>query len=585
MKDQILKGYADDFAKAYGLGEVDDAVVFEHFANYCVTSKQYPREFDFDTLRVGGSDDIGLDGAAFIVNGNIVSAPEEVEYLLKSNGYLDVSFIFIQTKKSAHFKGDQVGTLIFGIKSFFDDQPAIPENEDIKNLRLIKEAIYRNSINFQSSPTLNLYFVTTGEWKEPAQITGRVKKELSDLDSKKLFSDVQFNYYDAEKLKQAYREINRKTVKEVSFHNHVALPDIPGVRQSFVGSIAAKEYVRLISDNENKLQKYLFDDNVRDFQGSNKVNREIEKTIQDPKEQAALSVFNNGITIIAKKVEPIGKKMKLTDFQIVNGCQSSHVLFRNKSSLLEDTHIVVKVIETTDYDFATRVVKATNRQTEVKDEAFESLSQFHKDLEDYYKAKAKMVTDPIYYERRSKQYDGSPTVRAGQVISLSTQINTYVAAVLEQPQSTHRYYGELLESNRPRMFKKDHNLEEYYISALALKRIEGAFKKNVLDGRYKNFKFHLLYLTYQFYMAKKKLTPSYGFENVIADLNDLKNCSSVFKAALSAIAKCLRNSSMTLHDAARSKVFTDSVKQELKSQIPTTHVTKPSSGRAKGARR
>ncbi|WP_133513260.1 AIPR family protein, partial [Candidatus Thiosymbion oneisti] len=417
MKDQILKGYVDDFATAFELEGIEDSIVFEHFVNYCITSKQYPREFDFDILRVGGMDDNGFDGAAFIVNGNIVKAPEEVGYLLKNNGYLDVSFIFIQTKKSAHFKGDQVGTLIFGIKSFFDDKPAIPENDDIQNLRRIKEEVYRNSIGFQSSPTLNLYFVTTGEWKEPAQITGRVEKELRDLESKKLFSSVEFNYYDADKLKQAYREINRKTVKEVSFHNHVALPEIPGVRQSFVGSISAKEYVRLISDNENNLQKYLFEDNVRDYQGYNKVNREIERTIKNSKEQAALSVFNNGITIIAKKVEPIGNKMKLTDFQIVNGCQSSHVLFENKLSLLEDTHVVIKVIETTDYDFATRVVKATNRQTEVKDEAFESLSQFHKDLEDYYKAKAKTVPDPIYYERRSKQYDGSPTVKTGQVIS------------------------------------------------------------------------------------------------------------------------------------------------------------------------
>ncbi len=585
MKDQILKGYVEDFARAYELREVDEAIVFEHFANFCVTSKQYPREFDFDALRVGGSDDIGLDGAAFIVNGNIVRTPEEVEYLLKNNGYLDVQFIFIQTKKSAHFRGDQVGTLIFGIKSFFDDHAAIPENEDIQNLRLIKEAIYRNSIDFQNPPTLSLYFVTTGEWKEPAQITGRVKKELRDLESKKLFSDVDFNYYDAEKLKQAYREINRKTVKEVLFHNHVALPDIAGVRQSFVGSISAKEYVRLISDNDNNLQRYLFDDNVRDFQGSNKVNREIEKTIRNPKEQAALSVFNNGITIIAKKVEPIGKKMKLTDFQIVNGCQSSYVLFRNRSSLLEDTHVVVKVIETTDYDFATKVVKATNRQTEIKDEAFESLSQFHKDLEEYYKAKAKSVPDPIYYERRSKQYDGSPAVRAGQVITLPTQINTYVAAVLEQPQSTHRYYGELLESNRPRMFKKGQNLEEYYISALALKRIERAFKMGVLNGRYKIFRFHLLYLAYQFFMAKKKLTKSYGFENIISELSDQESCNKVFKAAMNSIIKCFKASPMSMHDAARSRAFTDSVKQELKSQLPNTHVTKPSSGRAKGARR
>ena len=120
--------------------------------------------------------------------------------------------MFIQTKKSSRFRGDQIGTLIFGIKSFFDEKPSIPENDSIANLRLIKGEIYKNSISLQEAPTLNLYFATTGEWKEPAQITGRVSRELSDLEQKRLFSNIEFVYYDAEKLKQAYREINRKII-------------------------------------------------------------------------------------------------------------------------------------------------------------------------------------------------------------------------------------------------------------------------------------------------------------------------------------------------------------------------------------
>jgi hypothetical protein len=581
MKDQILKGYVDDFKKGFELDEVDEATIFEHFVNYCIVSKQYPRDFNYDDLHVGGSDDIGLDGAAFIVNGNIVKAEEEIEYLRKNNGYLDVSFSFIQTKKSTSFKGDQVGTLIFGIKSFFDDVPSIPENEGINNLRLIKNEIYKNSISFQQSPTLKIFFATTGEWKEPEQITGRVTREIREIEEKRLFSKIEFIFYDAEKLKQAYREINRKTIKEVSFSNHVALPEIEGVRQAFVGSISAKEYISLISDEEGKLQRYLFEDNVRDYQGENKVNKEIRNTIRNSKEQAALSVFNNGITIIAKKVEPIGKKMKLTDFQIVNGCQSSHVLFENKSFLLEDTHIVIRVIETTDYEFATKVVKATNRQTEVKDEAFESLSQFHKDLEEYYKAKSKVVPEAIFYERRSKQYDGNPTIKTAQVVNLPAQISAYVAAHLSQPQSTHRYYGELLESNRSRMFKTGTKLEPYYISALILKRVELAFKRGMLDNGYKAFKYHIVFLVYQFYIKRMQLQNGYSYEQIIEELSALDKCTKVFVAGIQSIKQSLKSTTLSKHDAARSKAFTEKVYQDLESQIPEKHITKTSSNRQK----
>ena len=87
MKDQILKGYVEAFSTSFELDESDESVIFEHFVNFCVTAKQYPRDFDYDTLHVGGSDDIGLDGAAFIVNGNIITTPEEVDYLIERDGF------------------------------------------------------------------------------------------------------------------------------------------------------------------------------------------------------------------------------------------------------------------------------------------------------------------------------------------------------------------------------------------------------------------------------------------------------------------------------------------------------------------
>lgn len=563
MKDQILSGYVENFKNNNNLDELDDSTLFEHFVNFCVVSKQYPRDFEFASIHVGGSDDIGLDGAAFIVNGNIVQSKEDIKYFLDKNGYLDVSFSFIQTKKSSKFNGDQVGNLIFGIKSFFDPTPAIPENDDIKNLRTIKDEIYLNSLNFQDAPTLDLYFVTTGEWKEPEQITGRVKRELKEIEKNRLFSSIQFHFYDAEKLKQSYREINRKTIKEIEFSNHVSLPEIPGARQAWIGSIKAKDYISLISDGDGNLQKYLFEDNVRDYQGANKVNLGITSTLTNTKEQGALPVFNNGITLIAKKVDLINKKAKLTDFQIVNGCQTSYVLFENSNKLLNETHIVIKIIETTDYEFATKVVKATNRQTEVRDEAFESLSQFHRDLEEFYKAKSGKMKNPIFYERRSKQYGGEPSVSSLQIVTLPTQIGAYVAAHFAQPQSTHRYYGELLNSNRSRMFKQGEKLEPYYISALIMKRAEKLFKKETLHGDLRQLRFHIAYLAYQYYLTKIKTIKDYDFQQVIDELDTPDSYTPILLAAEASIRKCLKNLSMSGHEAARSKTFTDKIREEL----------------------
>ena len=37
--------------------KTDDAVVLEHFVNYCAVSSEYGEEFDVEDLHTGGADD------------------------------------------------------------------------------------------------------------------------------------------------------------------------------------------------------------------------------------------------------------------------------------------------------------------------------------------------------------------------------------------------------------------------------------------------------------------------------------------------------------------------------------------------
>lgn len=560
MKDEILKSFVHSFAERHDITDMDVASIFERFSNYCIISKQYPRDFDYENISIGSGSDTAIDGAAIIINGNIINSTEEIDFLLKNNGSLSVSFSFIQSKTSPKFEGSQILNFLAGIKNFFSEKTAIPENGDIANLRLIKNTIYKNSINLETPPKLDLFFVSTGKWENPEHINGLIKNELVTLEDRGLFSEIKFHCIDAEKLKEIYRETQNKTVKEIESPSLVSLPDIIGVVQSLVGSISIKEYLKLITDSDGNLQKNLFYDNIRDFQGINSVNQEIEKTLKSGDHQAAIAIYNNGITVIAKKIERISGKVKLTDYQIVNGCQTSHILYQNRELIKNESHIVLKIIETTDPEIAVSVIKATNRQTEVKIEAFESLSPFHKDLEEYYKAQAPQRKHPIYYERRSKQYSNSPTVKPNQVITLSAQIRSYVSTHLSQPQSTHRYFGELLESNRLKMFLKTDSHEKYYLSAYLLNRVESASKKPSFDRRLKPFKHHIVYVLYTYLtMTHPKKTP---FNNIYQKIDDEKELQFLINLACNSIIKATRGL-QNIPDAARSKALTDTLRQEI----------------------
>ncbi|CAI2477810.1 AIPR protein [Serratia liquefaciens] len=562
MRDDILKSFLTDFSTQNNYEELPEDEQFERFVNFNIVSKLYPRDLEVEDLATGGTNDLAIDGAAIIVNGRIITNEEEIEFLRNKNGTLDVTFALIQSKNSSKFKGDQILNFITGVKILFDQNPSIPENEQIKKIRKLKEIIYQHSIDFDEPPALKLYFVTTGEWKEPEAIVGKVNRELKEIDERGLFKNTaDIEFYDAERLKSNYRELSRKSVKEIPFNNNVPLPEIPehlNIRQSFIGSIPVVDYIKLITNNDGNLSKGLFYDNVRDYQGKNKVNQEIAKTLKSESNKFLLPLLNNGITIIAKKVDKVGPKLKLTDFQIVNGCQSSHVLFENKESLSSSIHIIIKIIETNHQDVINNIIRATNRQTEVKDEAFESLKPFHKDLEEFYKAKSSNLIPPIYYERRSKEYLGNPKVKAYQVITLASQIKSYVSLVLEQPQSTHRYFGEILESNKDKLFiTTSGNLNLYYISSLIVNRLEILFKRKSVQQKYKDFKYHIAFLVYLTLNKNKKST-----DEIIKTFNTRDLYKPLFDDSCKVISKVLSENRISNKDAIRSREFTSKIREK-----------------------
>ena len=93
--------------------KTDDAIILEHFVNYCAVSSEYGEEFDVEDLHTGGADDLGIDGVAIIVNGTLVLDKQEVQDLVSANKYLEAHLVFCQSK-SGGFSGDEISNTFFG---------------------------------------------------------------------------------------------------------------------------------------------------------------------------------------------------------------------------------------------------------------------------------------------------------------------------------------------------------------------------------------------------------------------------------------------------------------------------------------
>lgn len=166
------------------------------------------------------------------------------------------------------------------------------------------------------------------------------------------------------------------------------------------------------------------------------------------------------------------------------------MLHEARATLTDQIMIPVRLIATQDDNIKNVIIKATNRQTVVTEDQLFALSDFPKKLEAYfptYEGKRK-----LFYERRSRQYNGVPDIEKVRVINMTALVRAFASIFLSLPHRTTRNYKALLRSVGTDIFHKDHRLEPYYVSAYAHYRLEYLFRNQTLSPDLKPARYHLL---------------------------------------------------------------------------------------------
>ncbi|MEV4720276.1 AIPR family protein [Micromonospora noduli] len=489
--DFILEGWTRQFQEEQELTELTDAEAFEAFAGYCVLSSYHEDDFNPDQFRMGGGDDLGIDVAAVVVNGDLLREADDVREAVEKAKQLDVRFVIVQAKRSEKFETKVFTDLADNLVQIFGRQPmTYKRSDDVADLRACVDVVYSDVSKFKKAlPKLSVHYVSTGRIGDGLL----EKKRLAAADRLRetgMFGKVEVTAVGAAELRELYRRASEAVGASFTMPKKLPLPRIPGVEQAFLGVIPARKLVeRVLTDPNGGIRKALFYENVRDFQDYNPVNAEIRGTLQDPDRRDRFAVLNNGITIVARELTTAGDDVHIRDFQIVNGCQTCHVLFDQQEELTDGVQVNVRLIQSNDEDVIGGIIAATNRQTAVTEDDLAARETFHKKLEDFFAAQAE--PHRLYYERRSRQYSGQPNVERTRIITRPQLTKAYAAMFLNEPAGSGRY-GRLKIRHGQRLFQPDHYPLVYYTTAAAFYRLEWLFRNKRQFWGYRAARHHLL---------------------------------------------------------------------------------------------
>ena len=554
--DRITESLIAELLTNLELASEGESKDFEKLVNYTIVSTEYNKTFDIDTVTVGEGGDTGLDGIAIIVNGQLIESTDEVDDLLEKNNFLEIEYVFTQSKTTSSFDSGDMNTFLFGVQDFFSLKPKLVRNEDVKRMAEISNYLFQKAPKFRENPSLKLFYVTTGKWVEDTNLKAVIDSGITSLEQTNLFENIKFTPFGAKELATAYRKTKESVSTTITFNNRVTIPKISGVSQAYIGLIPFGEFLKIVADDSDILLN-VFEDNVRDFQGDNNdVNGGIASTLSS-EDSEIFSVLNNGVTIVASSISPTGDQFTITDYQIVNGCQTSNVLYNNrKGPYIGKVSVPIKLIATNDDEVKTRITLATNNQTPIKKEQLASLTQFQRSLEQYYNSFSGEAR--IYYERRSKQFNSDNSVIKSRIITVPFQIKSFASMFLDEPHNVTSFFGTIvrrLNEGKAAIFGADHVFAPYYTSSYCYFKLESFFRKGSIDSSFKKVRFHILML-FRITNAKGVEMPQFNSKKME------KYCDSLLKIlyddekALNAFQKCI--------DIIESSGFDKSEKQNLK---------------------
>ena len=493
---KIVSSHLKRFVVEQSVNGLEESKQFERFSNFCIIYKFYPTRFDVAAV-TSEEDDCGIDGIAFIIDGELVITPDEAKNAFKKpKKNIVVDVVFVQSKRSEKFDRGEILKFGDGVSDFLNDSPNLPQGEFIRNSKDLFEIVIENVSKITyGKPSCHLFYVTTGIYSSEKELEGTFKNIQQRVSDSGLFKEATVLPVDRDELVKLWSLTYSGVEAKFEVKGYTPYPEIAGITEAYLAIVPAKNFVKnVLSDEDGKLRNFIFQENVRAFLGQeNPVNRMIKETLVDESGRERFGILNNGITIISPNVKVQSDSIYIENFQIVNGCQTSNVLYENRSVLSDETMLTVRVVEATDTDVISDIVRATNSQSKVEDIQFLSLKPIIRKVEEFFEALAEDSDEEIklYFERRDRQFVGQ-SIPDKRIFDIKECSRAVASMFLERPDLAARYPTQMLEELNEELFDERNKEIAFYTASLALYRIQLLIGNNKIPYNFGKYKWHML---------------------------------------------------------------------------------------------
>jgi len=369
--------------------------------------ENYYRLEDFDALDCvcDGPDDRGIDG--IYVDDNLGTVDVLQSKLLQNNA---------KTIGDASLK-EFVGTLAqFHDPSYVEDVKKTTSNHELA--ALISERRIADKVK-QGYEVRGVFL--TNSVADPS-----ARRYESSQDS--------LTVYDREELQRSYIPEGRTDpiARTVEF-------DVVGFDSSeykigvdsrvVVAPLSALDLIRM----EGIENQSLFDWNVRQSLGKTKVNKEIANSIKDLSEHPHFLLYHNGLTVLCGSLEKTDDKITMSEYTVVNGCQSLTSLYEHRDKLSSELRVLTRMIEIPPgSELAFKISHHSNNQNGIKPRDLQSNSRIQARLQEEFR---RQYPSQIFYQvARGEQSSCPETIEnelAGRIL---------LAFDLQEPWSCHQTY-------------------------------------------------------------------------------------------------------------------------------------------------